>query len=271
MNPDGKCGLPDGLSLCLLSSFHASRDGESVSARLGGRARQLLKILAANYRRTIPKDALIEMLWPDAEPSAGATSLKVTAHKLRVALDPRQSRFPWIISDNGTYRLNHEAPIWIDADIFRQHYDRGRSFQNAGRIDEATAEWASAEELYQGDYLEEDMYEEWTVIRREELRDVYLDTLQRLAHLAVPANRHSDVIRYCHKIVLADPCREDAYRMLMRSHAALGQFARAGAWYAVCRTTLQREVGAPPHSETVQVFENLFENNAADDVLHRTA
>ena len=41
-------------------------------------------------------------------------------------------------------------------------------------------------------------------------------------------------MHHADKIVLADPCREDAYRMLMSSHAALNQYARAGAWYAVC-------------------------------------
>jgi Bacterial transcriptional activator domain len=59
--------------------------------------------------------------------------------------------------------------------------------------------------------------------------------------------------------VLADSCREDAYRLLIQSHAALNQIARAGAWYAVCRATLRREVSAVPSNETVGLFESLFE------------
>lgn len=270
LSEDCGCGPQFGLSLFLLSSFDALINGKPLGARLSGKARQLLKVLAANHRRKVPRDMLIEMLWPDAGPAGGVTSLKVTAHKLRNALDPERTGFNWIIADGGSYRLNPEAPIWIDAEVFRTHHDRGRALYAAGRLAEARSELAQAEQIYRGDYLEEDTYEEWTVIRREELRDLYLDTLHSLARLSLESQAHRDVIRYCHKIVLADPCREDAYRMLMRSHAALNQFARAGAWYAVCRTTLRREVGAAPSTETVQAFEELFSAERMG-LLHHTA
>ena len=251
------------LSLYMLSSFQVFQNGKAVSDGLGGKARQLLKILAANRRRCLPKDLLIEMIWPQGDPSAAAVSLKVAAHNLRSALEPdKQSGNPgnWVIAENGTYRLNPDAEIWLDTDSFRDHYDRGRSLQAEGASVDARLEFEKADEIYTGDYLEEDMYEDWTVIRREELRDLYLDSLGRLANLARQEDLHTDVIRYCHKIVLADPCREDAYQMLMRSHAALNQIARVGSWYAVCRAALQREVGSRPSAETISLFEGLFSN-----------
>ncbi len=245
----------------MLSSFRVLRNGETVDGNLGGKARQLLKILAANRRRCVPKDLLIEMIWPNGDPAAAAISLKVAAYNVRSALDPDRKSCRtanWIVSGNGTYRLNPDANIWLDTDCFRQHYQQGRSLEAEGSTTEARHEFEKADELYTGDYLEEDMYEDWTVVRREELRDLYLDTLGRLAHLALQENLHNDVIRYCHKIVLSDPCREDAYQMLMSSHGALNQLARAGSWYAVCRAILHREVGTLPSSETVSRFEGLF-------------
>ncbi len=250
-----------GLQLFLLSSFRVLRDGQPIDGALSGKTRQLLKILAANHRRCVPKDQLIEMLWPEGDPSSGATSLKVAAHKLRSNLDPDKANGdpgPWVLAENGTYHLSHEASIWIDTEAFREHCRRGRALQAEGRIEEARREFEQAEALYTGDYLEEDMYEDWTLLRREELKDLHLDVLQRLAQLAMDRDSHADVIRYCHKIVLGDPCREDAYRMLMTSHAALNQYARAGAWYAVCRVTLAREVDSAPSPETVEAFEQLF-------------
>lgn len=249
------------LSLYMLSSFRVLRNGKSIDSNLGGKARQLLKILAAHRQRCLPKDLLIEMIWPNGDPSAAAISLKVAAHNLRSALDPDKKSgrtANWIIAENGTYRLNPDANIWLDIDHFRQHYQSGRSLEAKGLTTEARHEFEKADELYTGDYLEEDMYEDWTVVRREELRDLCLDTLGRLAHLALQESLHDDVIRYCHKIILADPCREDAYQMLMRSHGALNQLARAGSWYAVCRAALHREVGTLPTSETVSLFEGLF-------------
>ncbi|MDO8614699.1 MAG: BTAD domain-containing putative transcriptional regulator [Dehalococcoidia bacterium] len=253
---NGGSGPQEGLALSLLASFRVVLDGHPINGRLTGKAWHLLKILTLNFRRYVTKEALIEMLWPDVDPRTGAISLKVAAHKLRMALgQDRENRDQeqWILMDNGTYRLNRAANIWIDAEAFRQHYERGRRGINPRH------EFEQAETLYQGDLLEEDIYEEWTLLQREELRDLYLDVLQRLAHQTSQLGDHSEVIRYCHKIVLVDPCREDAYRMLMRSHAALNQLARAGSWYAICRASLQKEIGAPPSTETVEVFEGLFD------------
>jgi LuxR family maltose regulon positive regulatory protein len=268
--PDLFCGQAGHLAICLFSSFEAHLDGESVNSRLGGKARQLLKILAAHVKRPLSKDALIDLLWPGADSVSGATSLKVTAHKLRHALDPDRSSGNHIIVENGTYRLNPELTIWIDTEAFRELYQRGRSLESEARTAEALECLRKAEALYRGDYLEEDMYEDWPVIRREELRDLYLDTLHRLAQLALSENAHTDVIQYCHKIVLADPCREDAYRMLMSSHATLNQYSRAGAWYAVCRTTLQREINSEPSIETMNAFERLFDPNRFIDRMEES-
>jgi DNA-binding SARP family transcriptional activator len=238
-----------------------SLGGQDLTHRLPGKAKQLLKVLAAHYRKTLPKDVLIELLWPDAVPTAGAGSLKVAAHHLRGALEPaRRNGEPgvWIVARNGTYALNSEAHIHIDTEAFLECWRKARDYERRDLIAEARESYADAEELYVGDYLEDDLYEDWTIIRREELRDIYLEILGKLAQLAHEEAAHADVIRYCHKIILADPCREDAYRMLMQSHAALNQLARAGAWYAVCRTRLLREVEAVPSPQTVEAFEQLF-------------
>lgn len=251
----------EALSIRLLSSFHVVRNGEPVDDGLGRKGRQLLKILSANRWKRLPKDLLTEMMWPESDPEAATISLKVAAHNLRNALEPdKESREPgrWVIADNGTYRLNPDADIRIDVERFRAHRDQGRASLAAGADTTARLEFEKAEELYVGDYLEEDTYEDWTIVRREELRDLYLDTLGRLASLALAEDIHSDVIGYCHKIILADPCREDAYQMLMRSHGALNQIARAGSWYAVCRSALQRQIGTLPNAETVSAFEELF-------------
>ena len=250
------------LSVYLLGSFRVLRDGQPVNGSLGGKGRQLLKVLAAHHNRCLPKDVLIEMLWPEGDPAAAAISLKVAAHNLRSALEPnRESGHPgnWVIGQNGSYRLNMKASVWIDALALREHHARGVALEATGFHKEAREQLTVAESLYAGDYLEEDVYDDWTVLRREELRDVYLDILGRLASLAAREQAHAEVISLCHKIVLADSCREDAYRMLIQSHAALNQIARAGAWYAVCRSALRREVGSGPSAETVRLFEELFE------------
>lgn len=254
-----------GLTICLFSAFRVFRSGIRVDDTLGSKSRSLMKVLAANPAKCLPKDALMEFVWPQHSPSSAATSLKVAAHKLRQALGSTKGTrgsSEWIVAEKGSYRLNRSAAVWIDVEAFFYHHRLARGLLAAGANEAARLEFEKAEQLYTGDYLEEDIYDDWTVIRREELRDLYLEILRKLATLCMAERRHEDVIRYCHKIVLADPCREDAYQMLMRSHGALNQVARAGSWYAVCRATLFREIGTSPNMETVRTFEELFGTSA---------
>lgn len=245
----------------MFSSFRVVLNGDDASSRLGGKAKALLKTLLTRPGRMIPRDALMEMLWPEKDPAAGYVSLKVTAHKLRNALEPSKrngDQGSWIVAQDGTYRLHPAADIWVDVEAFEAHWQSGKAYEVRGDLRKAREEYQKAEALYAGDYLEEDLYEDWAIVRREELRDVYLEIVGKLAYLSMKEHAFADAIRYCHKIVSADPCREDAYRMLMQCHARLNQLARAGAWYAVCRTMLKREMEADPNSQTVSVFEDLF-------------
>jgi LuxR family maltose regulon positive regulatory protein len=258
---DGESDPNGHLRINLFGNFRVSCMGLRVDEALGIKSRALLKILASNRAVLLPKDALMELVWPMHDASTVATSLKVAAHKLRQALssgDPARETDEWIIAKRGSYRLSPNAEIWIDVEAFEAHCARGRQLLRQGAQSAARLEFDQAEQLYSGDYLAEDIYDDWTVIRREELRDMYLETLDVLVDLCMTERMHRDVIRYCHKIVSADPCREDAYRKLMNSHAALNQIGRAGSWYAICRVILQREIGAQPSHETTRTFEALF-------------
>jgi DNA-binding SARP family transcriptional activator len=252
------------LAIYMLSTFRVVVNGVELNGRLGGKGRSLLKILAASRERVLPRDALMEMVWPDTDPATGAISLKVAAHNLRSVLEPEKATGApgqWIVFRDGTYGLNRDASVWIDVEELERLSRRGARAEALGDTGSARAAYREAEALYAGDFLEEDIYDDWTIIRREQLRDTYLDAVSRLAELAVMSGDHREAIRYCHKIIDTDPCREDAYRALMSSHGALNQHARAGAWYAVCRTMLKREMGVDPGLETIGVFESLFHDN----------
>src|SRR5512141_2072027 len=90
---------PGSLRIHMLSTFRVMVNDVELNGRLNGKARTLLKILAAQ-RRVLPRDALMEMVWPETDPTTGPISLKVAAHNLRTALEPtKPSGTPstWIV------------------------------------------------------------------------------------------------------------------------------------------------------------------------------
>ena len=76
--------------------------------------------------------------------------------------------------------------------------------------------------LYRGDYLVEDLYEDWTMIERERLSNAHMDMLGRLAEHYIEAGRHQEGIGACYRVLEKDRCHEDSYRLLMRATPASG-------------------------------------------------
>ena len=132
------------------------------------------------------------------------------------------------------------------------------SLEKEGKLAEAIKEFELAEALYRDDYLEDEPYEEWTLLRREALKDTYVTILGKLADHSIGAADYESCIIYCQKILVKDPCREDAYRRLMRCYSRLGQRNRALRWYEICRRTIQAELDTTPDRETTTLYHRLL-------------
>jgi len=62
-------------------------------------------------------------------------------------------------------------------DEFDRHVQTGRRLEAKEQLVRGVTEYEAAMELYQGDFLSGDLYEDWPVLPRERLRVAYLDTL----------------------------------------------------------------------------------------------
>jgi DNA-binding SARP family transcriptional activator len=221
-------------------------------------AERLLKFLLVNGRR-VHRDVLLDVLWPDAPNKSSIRGLRVTLHALRRAVAqvaPENAPLDLIRADSDTYVLN-TCGLWIDSDAFDEHYSAGLRFERLRQFEAAVREYTAAEALYRGDFLVEDLYEEWTVLPREELKDKYLLVLTRLAQFSLSAMDLDGCIRRSHALLAKEPCREDAYQRLMQCYARLGQRGSAMRWYQICERTLQRELDVAPSEETRRTYNEI--------------
>jgi len=219
------------------------------------KAKSVLKYLIAQQRRPVSKDVLMEALWPGCEPSLANNNLKMAVHSLRQTLNAAQDTeedFPWVLFQDGNYLINPEVDSWMDVEQFEYHWQAGRQLEREGKQAEAIRELQAAEALYQGDYLEDDLYEDWTWLRREALKDIYL------ADDSIQNEDYEGCAVCCQKILGKDPCREDAYRRLMCCYSRLGQRNRAIAWYHLCQKTIKAELDVDADHATVALYQKLL-------------
>jgi len=248
------------LEVYCLGSFQIRVNWEKVEYWRSAKAKSLLKYLIGQGR-PVSKDILMEALWPGCEPSLANNNLKATVRALRQTLSlatDTDDNFTWVLFQDGNYMINLEADLWVDIEQFEYHWHAGRQLEKEGKLADAIKEHEAAEALYKGDYLADDLYEEWTSMRREALKDIYLAILGKLADYSMREADYEGCIVCCQKILTKDSCREDAYRRLMCCHSRLGQRNRAIVWYRLCERTIKSELDISPDSQTVALYQKLL-------------
>ena len=236
--------------------------GDGV-VRLGRNAKALsiLKYLLSHRARPVSQDYLMGWLWPESDPQRARWSLNSAIYSLRRLLRgelSHESSSDYVLFDKGHYRLNPAVEVWTDIDEFEARYKRGRHLEKAGRKPEAAVEYEEAVELYRGDYLIEDLYEDWTMVERERLASAYIDMLGRLAGHYMDTERYQESIQTCYRLLEKDGCHEYGHRLLMDCYVHLGLRERALRQYRLLETTLERDRGMEPQQETQILRQRLL-------------
>jgi two-component SAPR family response regulator len=136
-----------------------------------------------------------------------------------------------------------------------------------GEKAEAAILYDQAIELYRGDYLVEDLYEDWTMVERERLSNAYMDILGRLARHYLDNGRPEESVRCCYRALEKDRCHEDSHRLLMRCYSRMGQLSRVARQYTMCERILEQEYGVAPSPETNAILHSIMMGEARSDDL----
>ncbi len=208
-----------------LGRFGVDLGGEEVSISAWGtrHARQVLKRLVAADGWPVTREALIDMLWPDEH------DMRRLSARLSVQLSAiRRVLGGGVIADRESVRLDLGA---VDTDLHQ--------FLGAG--DEAIVE------MYDGEFLPEDLYEDWTGAVRDDARRRFTAAAQRLGEAAMNAGDHDSAIDLARRVVGVDPYNEIGHRLLVSALAAAGDLRHARiaheAW-AAAMAELDLEVEA---------------------------
>jgi DNA-binding SARP family transcriptional activator len=249
-------------AVCCLGHFTLAVDGVEVTSWTSGKARQLFQYLVINRNRPNPREALMEALWPNPEAVAPETSLKVAAHALRQTLKQVPDSLNLGIHTSGTGYMLSAPNLWLDVEEFQRLSAEAHALERKDDQNAALAAHRSAVALYKGPFIAE-LYDDWTMLRREALKDQYLLSLGRLADAAFDHRDYLGCLLDSQRLLEHDPCREDAYRRIMVCHARLGQPSRVRSWYELCVRTIRAELDGEPEPETRWIFERAMRGEFA--------
>ena len=244
------------LHITTLGQFQLTRKGEVVKAKEWGRDKtlQLFQFFISNRNRSaIHKEQIIDRLWEDASDR----DFKVALHGINKVLEPNRAARTepiFIIKQGLSYQLSKEK-IWLDIEALEKYAIIGNeTYQSQAKT--AIKAYKAAIELYQGVYLPNRVYEDWSSPERERLQLMILGIYVTLSDLLIESNP-LESIRLAQQALSIDHCWEEAYRIQMRAYIAKGNRPQAIKTYKKCVSILNKEYGIEPLPDTKALMASI--------------
>lgn len=223
-------------------------------------ARTMLKGIIARGSKNIPKDCIIEDLWPEVSPDVGDKRFKVELHRLRKSLEPGMDKefgSSYIHLTENLVSLD-ENLCGIDVEHFTFLIGQGSKDKKIGNHRKAQESFNKAIDMYRDDFLAQDLYSPWAQQRRAELKKQYTKALLELAQIYEERGSVTKAISCYKKSIVSEPLLEHAYQRLIVLYSARGKTNQALQAYKKLEQTLQTEIQSEPEPFSKKLYKNVI-------------
>jgi two-component SAPR family response regulator len=226
----------------------STRKSPSRSRKAQHKPLNMLKSIIAFGGKSVSKEALTDVLWPDSEGDAATQSFATTLHRLRKLLGNKKA----IKMRESLVSLNPEI-VWLDTWAFESVIDEVRNDP-----DQFLQLLEKALPLYHGHFLPTDYGEPWTTSIRERLRSKFLRNVGKICeHWEKQGDLERAVDCYL-KALEVDDLSEKFYRNLMANYIKLGQNAEAVSVYNRCLRVFEAALGVKPSEKTRAIYRSII-------------
>ncbi len=246
-----------GLSIQMLGKFKVTFNGKKEIRLKGHNSKSLLAYFFYHRNRPIHREKLMNMFWPDSLPESARNCLNVTIYNIRKMFQTVMGDKDIIIYKDECYSFHPDHQVGIDVEEFNLFWRKGLAFENTNNLKKSIDFYYKAVALYNGDFLEDLLYEQWSEGERENLKERYLVILDRLSLYSFRKGDYNSTVALCNIMLNKDNCLEEIHRRLIASYRALGSRDKAIKQYTRCSQTLQKELGIVPSQTTRELYEKI--------------
>ena len=210
----------------LLGGFELHVEGLPGASFESRKVEGLFAYLLCHAGRTLSRDHLASLLWPDRPADSARRNLRQALYNLRSVLDGANG-WHGLHADPQTVTLDLAGGGRLDVAEFEQALARGFHGQEPD-----LAELIRAARLYRGDFLQgfsvrgAEPFEEWLGTQRLRLRELAIQVEKTVADRHASRGDHTLAMQSAHRVLEMDPLSEPAHRDLMRLFAVSGRRTR---------------------------------------------
>ncbi|RYX83828.1 hypothetical protein EON83_12845 [bacterium] len=253
------------MTLCwrleLFGGLRAMRENEIVDRFRTQKTATLLAYFALKPGPQ-PREVLIDLLWPEAEPEAARNSLSASLSSLRRQLEPESSPGGVLLSTRASAGLHPESFV---SDV--AEFDAAlKAAERASTDTDRCAALARAVRIYSGPLLP-GFYDDWLSSEARRREEEFSEALSDLLDLLDEEQNWEGMIGYARHGLSLLPTREECHLALMRAQQMLGKPEAALRQFDELRTALSREGGEPSSKARRMVLEAQGSRDAKQLVL----
>ncbi|MER5196172.1 BTAD domain-containing putative transcriptional regulator [Streptomyces sp. NPDC002755] len=237
----------------LLGPLDVEIDGRVVV--LTGRQRALCAVLLLHANHVVSVDRLIQCLWDDRPPGAGAARVRALVAEVRRALGPAGTE---LLTTRRPGYVMHAGPDELDLLAFEN------LIRDASRA-AADGDWRTARRsgeqalaLWRDEPLPDLPEVAVREAERQRLAELHLVAREGVAEAGIETGRHREAIAELLRLTAAHPLRERPHGLLMRALQQDGRSAEALELYTALRRRMVDELGMEPSAELRDLHQRLL-------------
>lgn len=242
-----------------LGRFRLFRDKQEIVEKNWGlkMAKSLFKYLLFHRKTEISFDRIIDEFYPDINFEDARKRLHQAASYLRTALEPgivakRESGY--LKARERYYQLVLPEESYLDVDAFQDFFHKAEKAELQKDIRHAIVNYQAAKDLYHGDFLEEDLYQNWTAPLRTRYAEMHFKTLQRMGKHYFQLLDYEKAEMVIREALDADQLSEDSWLLLIKCHLAMGDRPKAIKSFQTCRDILKEELSIEPNKPLTALY-----------------
>lgn len=227
----------------------------SPSAWKNRKTESLFKLIIMERQPQL-KEKFIDTLWPESEPRLGDASLRMALSHVRQALGLSDYCSESLILKRGMIFMHPKIKIYTDYELF---ISIAREALKETEADNPLAAelLEQVHDLYQGEFLPDNIYDDWTSALRTEMNELYMKILFQKIKADRRQGRIFSAIEGCRRYLDLEPLNEPVCRLAMELLWQDGQKQQALSIYKKLESFMSEEYNTNPSIKTMTLYERI--------------
>lgn len=224
----------------------------------------LLQVLLFHSEKSVQKDELIDILWPESKNPSSA--LKFSIFRLRSELNEIDffKDKEVIVTTRKGYILNPNLDWNIDFVELQKAYNQIN--EGAELLDEKEFKIArKISRLYQGRFYASPSQLHWILQKQEVFRQMYVKTMMRTSCYLYTQKRYDEMMLMNYQAVLIEPFNEGLHYYYMKGLVATRNYREALKYYDELNDIFLSELGTGLSKRFKQLYDIIIADHAKEE------